>query len=238
MRRKLFGETDEQPRFEPWIGDAYRASLQADAIGSNDLESLCRFHLMGESHYSEGDEPQSNWTIRAVEDWALKLNRYGAFWTKAIQTVDSTTLYKLDRFTAWHRVAFSNFQQDVLRAPRDPVPETHLERGRRCFFAQLYKTRPTTLVVLGKRLFANLPNEGMRVRWPLTAQPDWEPVTDAWLYPFEIEDGKTWLTVAVSVPHPSSGRFSGETARQRVQTVQLNYSNVVSAWNNDDLIMA
>lgn len=233
MKGFEFGSIEEQPFFDPWIGERYAQRLAADRDDVSMSGVMHRFHLMAESHYSD-EPPFAGMTHKAVTELALQPNRYGAFWTKAIQVTENQPAAALDRARSWQDVAYSNFMQDVLSEPREAVPDAFWERGRKAFFAQLAITRPTVLVVLSKRLFAQLPNEGMRVPWKLTMQPDWPPVEDAWLYGYPIGDARH-LTVAVSVGHPSGYGFSWERAARRAWSAMAFYSNIVAAFERGEL---
>lgn len=221
------GRIDEQPFFQPWIGDQYAAKLKRVANGDLNNGGLHRVHLMAESHYSD-ESPSPDWTKSAVQKLALEKNPDGAFWTKAIQVVEKKPAEELDRQQAWHDVAYSNFIQQPLSQARQAPTDEMWEEGRRCFFAQLAITRPTVLVVLGKRLFAQLPNEGVRVPWTLQMRPEWAAVSDAWLYPW-INNGGLELTLAVSVAHPS-GRGSQQVRAERAWGALCFYSNIAMAF--------
>ncbi len=218
------GIPDLQPFFWPWMGKEYRQRLLEQNASSP------RIHLMAESHYSK-ETPDPSWTVDAVRELALAQNKFGAFWTKAIQIVERKPGCELDRLAAWNRVAYSNFIQDNLHENRKAPNSEMWERGRRTFFAQLALTRPSILIVLGKRLFAQLPNEGMRIPGPLREQPDSAPVEDAWLYPHDVE-GERILTLAVCVTHPSGGGFQWETASGRAWSAISHYSSIATAYRN------
>lgn len=235
MREFAWGRPDAEPFFTPWIGQRYAERLMTVQQGDPSDENLHRLHLMGESHYFEpNEEPQRNSTISAVTNLALEPNKYGAFWTKAIQIAASRPSWEIDRRAAWGEVAYSNYMQLGLSQPRQAVPQGHWDSGARAFFAQLAITRPTVLAVLSKRTFSMMPNEGMRVPWPLSMQPDWEPVEDAWLYGYETPVGRQ-LTVAVSVAHPSSFGFSWEKAARRAWSAMAAYDKIVAAFEEGRL---
>lgn len=228
-----FGKPAVSPYFRPWIGSDYEEALHAVDTRSFTNGKLDRVHLMGESHYSD-EELSPDWTTDAVKNLALTQNRYGRFWTSAIQTYTNLPTSDFDRAEAWQCVAYSNFIQKPLQAARQAVPDEHWKSGQDAFFAQLAHTRPTVLVVLGKRLFSNLPNIGMRIPWNLAPCPDWEPIEDAWLYGYETEQGRH-LTVAVSVTHPSGRGFQWEKAARRVAGARIFYSNIVVAFSEGRL---
>jgi hypothetical protein len=183
---------------------------------------------MGESHYSK-EEPEIDWTIQAVLNLALQKNSDGAFWTKAIQTVENTPSWELDRASAWNRVAFSNFLQSKLTAPKDPIPEFYWEEARNAFFAQLAITRPTVLVALGVRLFSQLPNEGKPIPYKLDCGDGGPFVEGAWLYEYMTDIGPH-RTVSISVFHPSSfGKFKWQDAARRVNAARRSYAEIIEA---------
>lgn len=210
------------PFFHPWIGSA--------ACGSDGV----RWHVLGESHYSRPGENSydetPDLTRQVVRDWAFDRSPGSAFFTRVASVIKNQPPEVVERPAAWNAIAYSNFVQRMLDEPRKAPPANLLKAAREAFVAQLYLTGPEVLVVLGSRLWEQLPADNC-VKLPpfkFDVEPDWPPVSDAWLYATRRAQG-ICFTIAVKIVHPSAGygRWNWQVAAQRAHTAAMCHSNIV-----------
>lgn len=168
--------------YEPWKGRNY---------GNNNK----RLFILGESHY--GDD-KSDATIRYTKQYCE--GKFSArFWTITMQIVSGKHNSELNRFEFWNNVAFYNFIQEPVGDDARVRPTIKMwEKAQQPFKQVLDKLKPTHMLVLGKELWENLPNEGKQ--GPLLKIPKCEN-RDTWIYP--CKDGEV---LATWVYHPSSGK--------------------------------
>lgn len=211
-----------RPFYLPWVGK--------NTTGSEGV----RWHVMGESHYlSEGPDAYTNspqLTRQIVADWGLAETHSSAFFTRVAAVIAHCDPSRVDRAAAWQSIAYSNFIQEPMSGPRiAPTPQQSADACR-LFCSQLASTRPEVLVVLGNRLWQQLPTDmGCSVpTFQFAPEPDWLPIEDAWIYPYHVE-GVLVCTVAVKIVHPSAGhgRWNWEIAAQRVHGTARCHSNIL-----------
>lgn len=227
------GTVDLLPRFDPWIGREYAGKLEAVKAGEQVNGELLRVLVLGEAHYARPDDPESyvdtsSLTNDVIQDWAFQPSSGSAFFTRVASMVTGENPPS-DREKAWHTFAFAEFVQTLVQGgPRvEPTPEQWAD-GRRRFFGLLARIRPTILVVLGSRLWDQLPAGEGAAALPMQLGPDRARVDDAWLYPYWADDF-LGLTLAVRVVHPSAGfgHWKPEIAADRLQSCKFMYSNLI-----------
>ena len=126
-----------------------------------------------------------------------------------MQVVAGRHKTEIDRVDFWQSVAFYNFIQEFVAGPRmHPVPEAW-RSARPAFEAVLEALRPQALLILGARLWNNLPNSELESLHSEREGPQ--------LRAGELS-GKSWLyllpdsskVLAAGIHHPSSVGFSWE----------------------------
>lgn len=216
--------------FEPWIGRDYAKIRQQQEAGAFEFDDWTYpYHVLGESHYGKPHEQQPNLTRSIVETcgYSSTHGKCSAFFAKVLKIVRADEHPELERKQHWDKLAFSNYIQDLMPGPGvAPSPE-QWERGRLAFGQQLKATRSMVLLVLGQRLWNNLPRDFGFPIGELEAMSRTVWVNDAWAYVYEL-DGRKHLSLAVYVIHPSAGGgyFKWEKAAERARTVALYYSNI------------
>lgn len=212
------GHVDKAPFFLPWIGADYENRAREG-------QSNWHVHALGESHYPNDYEIDPSLTQRVVRDWAFQPGRGSLFFRRVIQAIEGIELDEVDAHAHWKNIAFSNYVQSVVAAPRMPPSQDQWLEASRAFFGQLAITRPRVLLVLGRRLWDRLPS-GEENRLPPLALPDpSNPVTDAWGYAY-MADGCPCFTIAVWSYHPSSSRFDWRDAHRRVTAAEMYWDNL------------
>lgn len=219
--------------FEPWVGRDYARlkQQQFEEQGAVLEPSVWAhpFHVLGESHYGDQTEYEPNFTRSLVEKCGHS-STYGkcsAFFAKVLKIVQADEHPELTREQHWQKLAFSNYIQDLMQGPRVAPSAEQWERGREAFPEQLKATTPGTLLVLGQRLWKNLPRDfGFQVS-KLEAMSGLVTVEEAWAYVYEV-NGVKRLSLAVYVIHPSAGggAFKWRIAAERARTVAVYHSNI------------
>lgn len=186
-------------------------------------------HVLGESHYilpgehAYDDTPEL--TNQIVSEWAFEPSRGRSFFTRVAQFTEGKEAEELDRRAAWADIAYSNFVQSSLPAARTAPTQDMWERARRCFFAQLAITRPTVLIVLGDRLWQQLPCDRCRRLTPLQIERGGAEVDDAWQYRYSA-GGTDESVIAVKIVHPSGRGFNWRVAAERVNIASMYARNL------------
>ena len=178
--------------FKPWVGDNF----------SNGGLWSKKILILGESHYQWDEEiplTDKNLTIQCVRE-QIDGGYTKAFWTNIVITLLNTRPSLEDKYHCWHSVAFYNYiQSSVGFGPRVSPSDEMWGKSQEAFFEVLNELQPNCIIVLGYRLWDNLPCDGEQ--GPVI---DGAPKEDTWLYPV---NGNTHA-LAYGVRHPSAG-FSG-----------------------------
>ena len=191
-----------RPFFSPWVGKEYNANTK-------------RLLILGESHYGPPSMP-GNSTILLTREYAEGLWNH-RFWTNIMQAVLGKPHCEIDRVEFWNRVAFYNYvQQPVAEtAGVAPTPDMFLA-SKAAFFSVLSELAPTSILVLSKRLWENLPSEGR----PGLSISIGDTTRETWLYP--IDGGEV---LASWIPHPSWG-FSWRRWHPLIAAIRAASSNI------------
>jgi len=177
--------------FRPWIGKHY---------GKTDNWFQTRLLILGESHY--GTNPKPSWTNEEIGAYLKKGKPESPrFWTNTMQIITGkhhTELSKADRNSFWYSVSFYNYIQEPLEGPRIPPTSEMWRTAQIPFIKILDELEPKHIIVLGCRLWDNLPNENDIkgcVRWHQDIAG-----REAWIYPHSRGKGKA---ISTYVYHPS-----------------------------------
>lgn len=181
-----------QIKFTPWIGDNYEKST----FGKRVL-------VLGESHYDwEKGKPiderseVTNIVIREQLDGTYTK----AFWTKIAITFLNKQPTLEEKRAFWHQIAFYNYVQSSAGfGPRKSPTSEQFGKSAQAFFELLESYKPEVIIVLGKRLWQNLPATNRESTPKIRGAESLN--TARFLYP-----GGSAL--AVGIRHPSSG-FNG-----------------------------
>lgn len=178
--------------FKPWIGSNYR-----------DARFGKRVMILGESHYQKKDNgPASDFTRMHIRE-QMTGERRGAFWTRIVSAFIGHRPKLEEKKHFWRSVAFYNYiQQSVGKDPRIAPSGEMWAASEKGFRKVLNRHTPQVLIVLGYRLWRNLPELDGLADEPIDC--DEQPQT--WRYP--LENGGYCLAYAIK--HPSSGFTSSD----------------------------
>ena len=181
-------------QFNPWVGNRY---------GQGYTEGP-RLLILRESHY--GDQPDSNLTCRYTREY-MQGRWTHRFWTNIMQAVmgcHHTEITTAQKEAFWQSVALYNYIQVMVEGPRRCPPAGAWQASWPAFESVLEALRPHALLILGARLWDNLPPAT-----PNSRHTDYQgPAMEArelrghtWQY--VLPDGHPVL--AAGIRHPSWG---------------------------------
>lgn len=187
--------------FRPWVGANYEAGFRGQ-----------RVLVLGESHYQwdEQIEAYEGLTIDCVKE-QLSGER-SKFWTNIPIAFLGAYPSLADKREFWSSVAFYNYvQQFAGFGPRVSPSKESWENSEAAFWEVLEALKPNCIIVLGYRLWDNLPSEGERGPDVLDAPKNgrW-----TWWYPIPKSESRA---LAYAIRHPSAG-FSGTAWHPHLMT--------------------
>jgi hypothetical protein len=148
------------PAFNPWEGPFYSKGL-------NGVKLLVVGEALysGDKRFKDASRPQpgeADWTEKFVRDLAIKgPGQHRPFWTKVTKLLlnrcKGEPISTADRTELWNRIAFYNYIQWWMPSGRTKPTQGMWEEAREPFLSVLKKLSPRLVLVLGLRLYENLP---------------------------------------------------------------------------------
>ena len=143
--------------FLPWVGDNYRNCT--GLFGK-------RVFVLAESHYQWSENtPLKTYpklTIECIDGHCG--GGASRFWTRIVNVIQGKMGWRSneERTEFWSSVAFANFVQESAGfGPRNRPTVEMWEHGRLAFPELLDDLRPNLIIVLGKELWGNLPQNAI-----------------------------------------------------------------------------
>jgi hypothetical protein len=166
-----------------------------------------RLLLLGESHYDDGDPPETDskkmrsWTVDAVRDWAVGSQRQRFFAnTYVAVTSDRWAPDSSDVSAFWNSVYFYNYVQDSVGIAARQRPTREMwQRSHASFEAVVQRLRPDAILVLGRATWRNMADGELAAPLDMGSPPIREPHCATYRY---------GSALAAHTPHPSSTGFS------------------------------
>ena len=182
---------ESQVHFLPWEGKSYY-----EGVGGK------KILVLGESHYCAKPEDDTPFVTRKVIedllDPAAEHESYKNTYTKFERALAGKVLDWQGKVDLWNSVIFYNFVQRPMSGPRISPEPGDFKDSYAAFFEVLEKYRPDCVIVWGKRLYNNLPQEGCQ-------GPDLQlsdgTFQETWIY--TLSGGKR--VHVLPILHPSSG---------------------------------
>ncbi|MFO1343621.1 MAG: hypothetical protein U1F05_10890 [Burkholderiales bacterium] len=131
-------------RFEPWIGEKYL---------SEGLSGV-RVLALGESHYAEPEFASPTFTTEVVRECVYE-GRVAYFTkvAKLLRGMGAGVYMPNDVLRdTWDRIAFYNYVQQMLPAPRVRPTEAMWKEAQEIFPSVIGQLQPQLIVVMGKHL--------------------------------------------------------------------------------------
>ncbi len=167
--------------FLPWVGSDYENG------GIFGLKVM----ILGESHYDVGESRQATMEVmEAVLGGHEKPKR--RFWTNVEIALVGGKQVGGDRNRFWHSVLFYNYIQESLTGPRIPPRYALFQAAEGAFLEVVERKSPDFILVLGERLWKNLPLDRQG--------PELSPTRGTRFY--------SRKSLAMNIRHPSAA-FSG-----------------------------
>ncbi len=168
--------------FKPWIGSRY-------------IENSIKMLLLGESHYAD-ETPSQEFTIDLTRKYSNGEFNH-RFWTQIMQVVSGKSHWDIDRKEFWSNYAFYNYIQDVVAKSAGVGPSQEMVDAASTPFREvLAEHKPTHILVLSKRLWESLPDDGDSGESICIGNEKRE----TWIYSVSGHSSRaTWI------PHPSYG---------------------------------
>lgn len=176
--------------FKPWIGTEYETNQR-------------RLLVLGESHHAYRDEPvNASLTRQVIEGYTQDADligerQYYAFFTKIHNAVEDRVgcVPPEERRRFWNRVVFYNYIQEIIaEEARENRPTARMwQEAVEPFKMILVERKPTHVLVVGKQLWENI-------------QPLGSPYRE--IDNIIVLEGRGYRTLAASIVHPMSSRFS------------------------------
>jgi hypothetical protein len=135
--------------FHPWEGPDYKSG------GIFQLKVM----VLGESHYDVGDSrEETSEVIKAVLEGNENPRR--RFWTNVEIALVGRKQVDVDRRRFWNSLLFYNYIQETLIGTRVRPPARLFKAAEGPFLEVVELRSPDFILVLGYRLWDNLPSEG------------------------------------------------------------------------------
>lgn len=189
--------------FLPWVGKEYQKGIQGK-----------RVLILGESHYcadpAEAIPTLTQDIIKDLFDKHSVHEPYKNTYTKFAKALAGTDLDFEDKERIWNMVAFYNYVQTPISGARvSPTPQ-EFQNSDDAFFETLEQLQPEYVIVWGKRMYDNLPNQGVKGTY-LKAKG--EDSLETWTY--TLNNGNTVKLLGIT--HPSAG-FSWDWWHKMIMT--------------------
>ncbi len=182
---------DKSVHFLPWVGKNYKQGIYGR-----------RVLVLGESHYCARQEDDTPYVTRKVIADLLDPNSeheaYKNTYTKFERALAGKVLDWQEKAELWNSIIFYNYVQIPMTGPRISPTVEEFKDSAQAFFEVLDRYCPDCVIVWGKRLYNNLPQEGCQ--GPDLQLPD-GTFQETWIY--TLTGGKR--VHVMPILHPSSG---------------------------------
>lgn len=193
--------------FIPYIGDKYEQGYHGKKV-----------LVLGESHYCADDD--GNTSIEDYPEWEsltneviesfkeyLRGNKEHSNWmrtfTKFSRAFNNGDLPEEQIIDFWDHVAFYNYVQVPMVAPRQSPTEEQFAKSEKAFGEILETYHPDIIIVWGQRLWTKLPYTGEYLPKENTLINNGKG-----LYYYKVKDKKI---PAMYITHPSASSFHYQT---------------------------
>lgn len=208
----------DKVKFYPWIGENYKNGVVGYyengiiQYGESEGEGK-KILVLGESHYcydeSEAIPELTNDIIKDLiapeSEWEPYKNTYTKFIKSLTGYID-----ELDdevKKEAWQHIAFYNYVQEPITGPRIAPSKEDFSNSVVAFEEILDKLNPDLVIIWGKRLYNNLPQDLVNYKGDNLED------LEAKIYDYLFEDIEIWsykgekLIVFLPIVHPAAAMF-------------------------------
>ena len=186
-------------KFKPWVGENYETGIHQGK----------KLMILGESHYCPNPETEAteDITIKVIEDLLDPFSEYEGYkntYTKFAKAVVGEKQFSDEtKKEFWQHVIFYNYVQTAISGARVSPTTEQFRNSEQAFFEIISQYQPDLIIVWGKRLYNNLPQQGTQLPDLQISQGIYAgESSEVWSYTI---GGKTIALLPIT--HPSASMF-------------------------------
>ena len=186
-------------KFKPWVGENYETGIHQGK----------KLMILGESHYCANPETEAieDITIKIIEDLLDPFSEYEGYkntYTKFAKAVVGEKQFSDEtKKEFWQHVIFYNYVQTAISGARVSPTTEQFRNSEQAFFEIISQYQPDLIIVWGKRLYNNLPQQGTQLPDLQISQGIYAgESSEVWSYTI---GGKTIALLPIT--HPSASMF-------------------------------
>lgn len=186
-------------KFNPWVGENYETGIHQGK----------KLMILGESHYCANPETEAteDITIKVIEDLLDPFSEHEGYkntYTKFAKAVVGEKQFSDEtKKEFWQHVIFYNYVQTAISGARVSPTTEQFRNSEQAFFEIISQYQPDLIIVWGKRLYNNLPQQGTQLPDLQISQGIYAgESSEVWSYTI---GGKTIALLPIT--HPSASMF-------------------------------
>ena len=186
-------------KFKPWVGENYETGIHQGK----------KLMILGESHYCANPETEAteDITIKVIEDLLDPFSEHEGYkntYTKFAKAVVGEKQFSDEtKKEFWQHVIFYNYLQTAISGARVSPTTEQFRNSEQAFFEIISQYQPDLIIVWGKRLYNNLPQQGTQLPDLQISQGIYAgESSEVWSYTI---GGKTIALLPIT--HPSASMF-------------------------------
>jgi hypothetical protein len=186
-------------KFKPWVGENYETGIHQGK----------KLMILGESHYCANPETEAteDITIKVIEDLLDPFSEHEGYkntYTKFAKAVVGEKQFSDEtKKEFWQHVIFYNYVQTSISGARLSPTTEQFRNSEQAFFEIISQYQPDLIIVWGKRLYNNLPQQGTQLPDLQISQGIYAgESSEVWSYTI---GGKTIALLPIT--HPSASMF-------------------------------
>lgn len=199
FEEKIIKSMNSVVKFKPWVGENYETGIHQGK----------KLMILGESHYCANPETEAteDITIKVIEDLLDPFSEHEGYkntYTKFAKAVVGEKQFSDEtKKEFWQHVIFYNYVQTAISGARVSPTTEQFRNSEQAFFEIISQYQPDLIIVWGKRLYNNLPQQGTQLPDLQISQGIYAgESSEVWSYTIE---GKTIALLPIT--HPSASMF-------------------------------
>lgn len=199
FEEKIIKSMNSVVKFKPWVGENYETGIHQGK----------KLMILGESHYCANPETEAteDITIKVIEDLLDPFSEHEGYkntYTKFAKAVVGEKQFSDEtKKDFWQHVIFYNYVQTAISGARIAPTTEQFRNSEQAFFEVISQYQPDLIIVWGKRLYNNLPQQGTQLPDLQISQGIYAgESSEVWSYTIE---GKTIALLPIT--HPSASMF-------------------------------
>ena len=199
FEEKIIKSMNSVVKFKPWVGENYETGIHQGK----------KLMILGESHYCANPETEAteDITIKVIEDLLDPFSEHEGYkntYTKFAKAVVGEKQFSDEtKKEFWQHVIFYNYVQTAISGARVSPTTEQFRNSEQAFFEIISQYQPDLIIVWGKRLYNNLPQQGTQLPDLQISQGIYAgESSEVWSYTI---GGKTIALLPIT--HPSASMF-------------------------------